>query len=404
MDSFYFEDIRLVMRALRAGNGGLAPRFLGGTTQRIDCTDRAFVAGACTASTHPRARWPSGHDMTLMQQLAVDLATNTLTEGGLFSVNGPPGTGKTTLLMDLVAAVVLRRAEAMCAFRHPAEAFERDKWQTWSWSVHGLHSSLRDHLIVVASTNNAAVENVTKELPAAKKVDRRYVDALGFFVPTADALLARPPDEDEPEEDEDEGRRGGRGPGRGCAGLGADLGRLGQEGQLRALCGYPRPLRAQGPGQGPAFGLQPVPPSCGDATHGGLADRGSSLSSAHWRKSRRCEPNCRLPSVMTARRCRQKSRSWSRKLAAYAAELLEANRGIAAIEAELVDSRAAFERADKGSILSGKRSLPSGAACSGRPPRPGGRRNSPLPRRCGPTRTGVSGRRRLPAQRAPEPR
>ena len=204
MDSFYFEDIRLVMRALRAGNGGLAPRFLTGTTERIDCTDRAFVAGACTASTHPRARWPSEHDMTLMQQLAVDLATNILTEGGLFSINGPPGTGK-TLLMDLVAAVVLRRAEAMCAFRHPAEAFERDKWDAGSWSVHGLHSSLRDHLIVVASTNNAAVENVTKELPNAKKVDRRYVDALGFFVPTADALLARPPDEDEPEEeDEDE--------------------------------------------------------------------------------------------------------------------------------------------------------------------------------------------------------
>jgi MoxR-like ATPase len=66
--------------------------------------------------------------MSLMQQVAVDLATNTLAEGGLFSVNGPPGTGKTTLLMDLVAAVVLRRAEALCAFRRPAEAFEREKW------------------------------------------------------------------------------------------------------------------------------------------------------------------------------------------------------------------------------------------------------------------------------------
>ncbi len=203
VDSFYFEDIRLVLRAVRNGNGGLAPRFLAGTTERIDCTDRAFVARACTAATHPRARWPSAHDLSLMQQVAVDLATDTLAKDGLFSVNGPPGTGKTTLLMDLVAAVVLRRAEALCAFRHPAEAFERDKWDAPSGGVHALHPSLRDHLIVVASSNNAAVENVTRELPSARKVDRRYLAGLDFLTPTANALLAHPPDEDEPE-DEDE--------------------------------------------------------------------------------------------------------------------------------------------------------------------------------------------------------
>jgi len=204
VDSFYFEDIRLVMRAVRNGNSGLVPRFLAGTTERIDCTDRAFVARACTASSHPRARWPSAHDLSLMQQVAIDLAMDTLAKGGLFSVNGPPGTGKTTLLMDLVAAVVLRRAEALCVFRHPAEAFERNRWNTPSGGVHALHPSLRDHLIVVASSNNAAVENVTKELPSAMKVDRRYLNGLDFLIPTADALLARPLDEDEPEDDADD--------------------------------------------------------------------------------------------------------------------------------------------------------------------------------------------------------
>ena len=204
VDSFYFDDVRLVMRAVRNGNGGLAPRFLAGTTERIDCTDRAFVAGACTASSHPRARWPSAHGLSLMQQVAVDLAMDTLAKDGLFSVNGPPGTGKTTLLMDLVAAVVLRRAEALCAFRHPAEAFERDKWNAPSGSVHALHPSLRDHLIVVASSNNAAVENVTKELPSAMKVERRYLGGLDFLMPTADALLARPPDDEDDAGDEGE--------------------------------------------------------------------------------------------------------------------------------------------------------------------------------------------------------
>ena len=68
VDSFYFEDIRLVLRAVRSGNGGLAPRYLAGTATREDCTERAFVAAACTAATHPRARWPGQHDMALMQQ------------------------------------------------------------------------------------------------------------------------------------------------------------------------------------------------------------------------------------------------------------------------------------------------------------------------------------------------
>ena len=201
VDSFYFEDIRLVLRAVRSGNGGMAPRYIAGTATREDCTDRAFVAETCTAATHPHARWPGQHDMALMQQVAVDLATGTLAEGGLFSVNGPPGTGKTTLLMDLVATVVLRRAEALCAFRNPADAFQHDVWRCRSGSVHALHPSLRDHLIVVASSNNAAVENVTKELPSAKKIDLRYLDGFSFLAPTAEALLARLPDEDEVEEE-----------------------------------------------------------------------------------------------------------------------------------------------------------------------------------------------------------
>ena len=161
IDSFYFEDLRLIRRAVHDGDPGLLARFIGGVEERTDCTGRHFVAEHGDASLHPPGRWPAGHDLTLMQQLAVDLATRATATGGLFSVNGPPGTGKTTLLMDLIAAVVVRRAEDLCFFEAPHLAFVPDHWDIPGGPapgpVHALRRRLLDHLIVVASSNNGAV-------------------------------------------------------------------------------------------------------------------------------------------------------------------------------------------------------------------------------------------------------
>ncbi len=211
MGSFYFGDLRLVMRAVQNRNGGLVERYLSGRPERNDCTEGKFIEGACTAATHPPGRWPSQHGMSLMQQVAVDLAMTEVAEGGLFAVNGPPGTGKTTLLMDIVAAVVVGRATAMCAFAKPADAFTREAFgpgrrDSGAPFVHALHESLLDHLVVVASGNNGAVENVTRELPSLAKVAPRHLDGFQFFAPTADALLRskKPGDADEGDDEADD--------------------------------------------------------------------------------------------------------------------------------------------------------------------------------------------------------
>lgn len=44
----------------------------------------------------------------------------------VFSVNGPPGTGKTTLLRDVVAANVVERAIALCEYEKPDDVFVKE--------------------------------------------------------------------------------------------------------------------------------------------------------------------------------------------------------------------------------------------------------------------------------------
>lgn len=130
----------------------------------------------------PQARWPApgGHPLVTLQQAAVNAARNTLGQApGIAAVNGPPGTGKTTLLRDIVAACVLDRATAMAKFDDPTNAFETTGIKIPAgdrafFHLYKLAPSLRGHEIVVASSNNKAVENVSRELPSAKAIGRDF--------------------------------------------------------------------------------------------------------------------------------------------------------------------------------------------------------------------------------------
>jgi hypothetical protein len=70
--------------------------------------------------------WPSERHLGLVhsQQLAVNTILSTLASGqGLLGINGPPGTGKTTLLRDLIAAIIASRADALAKLRRASDAF-----------------------------------------------------------------------------------------------------------------------------------------------------------------------------------------------------------------------------------------------------------------------------------------
>lgn len=192
LNSFYAEDIETVQRAFLHGNTGAAlDQFLASTESPervdLDANDKAPLLKGVHPSKLPLAAWPGSHPLVTAQQFAVNTIQHELARSGLFSVNGPPGTGKTTMLKDIVAAVVQQRADALMAFRRPEDAFsealtvENHKDATWK-----PHASLCGHGIVVTSANNGAVENISRELPGLSSIDDAI--KLEYFSEVSDSM------------------------------------------------------------------------------------------------------------------------------------------------------------------------------------------------------------------------
>ena len=130
LNSFYLNDLGRATDLVQqnAVPAGLR-RYLGieKPAQTFDLLhDNNAVEKAVAPATMPLARWPArgGYRLVLLQQAAVNLMRSELAGSeGIVAVNGPPGTGKTTLLRDIVAACVLDRALAMATFEDPEKAF-----------------------------------------------------------------------------------------------------------------------------------------------------------------------------------------------------------------------------------------------------------------------------------------
>lgn len=144
--------------------------------------------------------WPSERHLGLVhsQQLAVNTIMTTLGNSqGLLGINGPPGTGKTTLLRDLIAGIVTSRADALSTLRRASNGFVSNGLETANdggkeQACFKLNPALYGFEIVVASSNNGAVENVTLELPQRDKIDESWLPEAEYFAELGELVSGKP--------------------------------------------------------------------------------------------------------------------------------------------------------------------------------------------------------------------
>lgn len=142
-------------------------------------------------------RWPSNIEYGLYsaQVGAVNSIFSNLRDAeGIQGVNGPPGTGKTTLLKDIIAEIIVERAKVISDLGCD-NLFERgykkiEKESGYDRYTYNLKQSLKNNFgIIVASNNNAAVENISKELPQKEKVDTETFPDIDYFSVCSQSLI-----------------------------------------------------------------------------------------------------------------------------------------------------------------------------------------------------------------------
>ena len=157
-------------------------------------TGRQHICDTLLPKNLNRGHWFNKPEelISLMQQFAINTTFEVLKERGLFSVNGPPGTGKTTLLREIFAENIVRRAARLASLNSAGDAFSPKKVRVcfgdgFSSSIAKFEPDIAGFEMVDASSNNTAVENISRDLPKRSSLKEpwlssRYIQSVAHKI------------------------------------------------------------------------------------------------------------------------------------------------------------------------------------------------------------------------------
>lgn len=201
LNSFYIEDLEKIVNGISQKVNPILDAYVFGAPDesRKDLylkENHALITDKLKPQLQNSGRWPADakHMMSLMQQFAINECFYPSNQVNLFSVNGPPGTGKTTLLQDVISENIIRRAKVLATYNDVSETFKGTLRVGFSNNESKNISLLQDELagfeMLVASSNNAAVENISRELPLKQKIALEYHEDCAYLAPVAHKLFA----------------------------------------------------------------------------------------------------------------------------------------------------------------------------------------------------------------------
>jgi len=184
LNSFYIQDLESAAVSLNSQKGRPIDHYLSDNYETRILLENEEGAKIILDSIRPEkipaGRWPDplSHQQNLMQQFAINATFDSLKMKNIFSVNGPPGTGKTSLLREIIAENIVARAAGLAKFRTASQAFTGRQALNFENNdpifVSELDPSILGFEMLVVSSNNTAVQNLSEELPLRSQLDPSF--------------------------------------------------------------------------------------------------------------------------------------------------------------------------------------------------------------------------------------